>query len=639
MGLTTSSFACRRPAPVLVALFAAGSALAGVTVTLAPPSAPLEPGQAYRLQPEVTGAGDERRCWWAVTENDLLVDQREGVLLVPQHDGGAVLAVQGGDVPRSFLLRVTSRHDPSAFTVVPFAVAAAGAPRAERKDSVPGGWVPVAAPAAPPEPAPPAPELLAWNTRFQLTVADARCIWPSLGDDEPPIISAFAWDPAGPGLAACCELGSGKGLGSAVVRIDLAGAVTVLTSTDPEWHGPAGPWRPPKPAHGAAVALRRSGAVVLADDVNHCLWQIEPDGSQRVLAGGGGADAWALAVAAEAEAEEAAPLAAEQKPFLPSGLAVTGDDEVVFGDPWQGRVCKITPGGRLLAIAGDPRNALEDGERLDLRRRNPASACRLHDPSGIAAGSDGRILVLDSGRDAILVLHPDGTMRAVDGTGLNRHGRPCRPEPVASEGPDDQREIHAVAAVGGGSIRFLRPDGLMGVTGAGGPATLYRTQALWRSDAGPDRWRLPDRRARVGRLCALAVAPGGGVLALESSGGFLYLGPGKGEAVLAAQVEIAAEAAKGGNGERTEAIRRELRAWALDPRATYVAKVLRPAFSRDRPPLSGDPLGVVGQFLVDYPGLALRARLALDAIDARLAQPADAEASAPAADAPFTAED
>jgi hypothetical protein len=182
------------------------------------------------------------------------------VCLVPAKNGGDTLTVAAGRSARDLVLRVTSRQDPDGFASVRLQVAAqaepGGAapetkdrvvspiPAGETKGGAPVSWVQVAADAVEPErrDATAAPEPWVWRTRFALTEAHSRRIWPSSPHKVPGKITSFAWDAraAKPSiLAVCGDHSDFFHPHHAVVRIAIDGELTVLATTDPKATGGA----------------------------------------------------------------------------------------------------------------------------------------------------------------------------------------------------------------------------------------------------------------------------------------------------------------------------------------------------------------------------------------------------------------
>jgi len=75
--------------------------------------------------------------------------------------------------------------------------------------------------------------------------------------------------------------------------------------------------------------------------------------------------------------------------YSPRGICLEKDGNILASDEENGRVVRISPDGKQLAVVADKRN--------------------LQRPAGLTTLSDGTIVVLDSGRGGLVLLKPDGT--------------------------------------------------------------------------------------------------------------------------------------------------------------------------------------------------------------------------------------
>lgn len=635
-------------------------ARAEVTLALAPPPGALEPGRSYRIHPDMTGADDERRCWWGLFRDGRRLGPGDGVRLEPAADGGASLALDPGIPAGDLRLRVTSRKDPTRFAVVtvPVAPAAPDAGRPERRSQFVSrtpagdsekGDAPAAGGAWERLPAPPAtlpaeepkdaskaesqsePAPWVWRTQFRLTPADAQRLWPSLPRRDQPRIVDCAWDPsaAKPSIVAICTALTDGDEAQAVARLACDGGVTVLASTDPKGPGAHGPWRSACAVSARRIAVRAGGGVLVTDQANAVVWEFAEGLAPRIIAGIPGKSAKTapdLDLSGERAVDGAPPLAAGTALGLPYGVAIDAGGEVVFADTFQCRVYRITASGHLVTLAGSGHGSSRPGPLsfpIDLDLPRPALACALEHPSNLAIAPDGRILVL-VGSGSLVALHPDGTVEHLDH--LEGLAQGSRPAGIAAGKPTDHRPISHLAVTSGNALIY-----------AFNHAPRYRSHhyssdrwcRLLRSDGDdgePREWvgngltpgthpqpLIPAAEARFRRLLGpLAPIPGGGTLVLGEAGTFLA-GSGRGDASLAGMVREAVQAAFEGRGDRHDAIVRSLRAWVDDPREADRAKVMLAAFGK-KGPLPPDPRGLAGGFLRDPKAMAFRAQLALDAI-------------------------
>ncbi|MGD9719761.1 MAG: NHL repeat-containing protein [Pirellulales bacterium] len=94
----------------------------------------------------------------------------------------------------------------------------------------------------------------------------------------------------------------------------------------------------------------------------------------------------------------------------PSGVAVGADGSLVIADLHNQRVRKIDPRGVITTIAGDG----TDGSAGD---GGPAVQARLSSPYGVAVDRAGNVLVGDRGGYSVRKISPDGTISRFAGTG------------------------------------------------------------------------------------------------------------------------------------------------------------------------------------------------------------------------------
>ncbi len=144
-----------------------------------------------------------------------------------------------------------------------------------------------------------------------------------------------------------------------------------------------------------AVALDADGNVYVADEGNHLIRKIAPDGTVTTIAGSGTvgfADAKGTAAAFH----------------TPRGIAVGPDGNVFVADFGNHRIRMITPDGTVTTHAGDGKAGFSDGQ-LD--------KARFAKPSGISIDASGRLYIADFGNNAIRVIQKDSTtLRFVVGT-------------------------------------------------------------------------------------------------------------------------------------------------------------------------------------------------------------------------------
>lgn len=122
------------------------------------------------------------------------------------------------------------------------------------------------------------------------------------------------------------------------------------------------------------VAADAAGNIYVADNLNHRIRKITPQGVVSTLAGDGtGAFANGTGTAAKLK--------------NPTGLAIDKDGNLIIADRLNHRLRKITlSDGAVTSIAGDGVSGYKDGE---------AGAARFADPYGVAVDGNGNIIIAD----------------------------------------------------------------------------------------------------------------------------------------------------------------------------------------------------------------------------------------------------
>ncbi|MBQ3077394.1 MAG: S-layer homology domain-containing protein [Clostridia bacterium] len=176
---------------------------------------------------------------------------------------------------------------------------------------------------------------------------------------------------------------------------------------------PAAAWSPSDFSGGALSGLvAEEGALLVSDTYNNVIWRIHPDGSVERAAGQIGiADVNGEPIGKYDDGTLASALFMEPwavAPFLDNGYAVTDTDAHVVR--WFDQEGVYTAAG-----SGKPGSANGVG-----------TEAAFNQPTGLAAGKDGRLYIADTGNGAIRVMNADGEVGTlltglVDPTGLCWH--------------------------------------------------------------------------------------------------------------------------------------------------------------------------------------------------------------------------
>jgi DNA-binding CsgD family transcriptional regulator/sugar lactone lactonase YvrE len=152
------------------------------------------------------------------------------------------------------------------------------------------------------------------------------------------------------------------------------------------------------PIGGLAIAL--DGTMYIADRAENHVWRRTPDGQHSIYAGKGiagfGGDHGA---------------ATEAMLWGPMGLALDQRGNLYIADTGNNRIRKVDLNRIITTIAGSGTYYDDRGDE------GPATDARLGFAFGIVAGSDGTIYIADTGNNRVRKITPSGRIEAVAGTG------------------------------------------------------------------------------------------------------------------------------------------------------------------------------------------------------------------------------
>ncbi|GIU75703.1 MAG: hypothetical protein KatS3mg004_2790 [Bryobacteraceae bacterium] len=153
------------------------------------------------------------------------------------------------------------------------------------------------------------------------------------------------------------------------------------------------------------LAIDKSGNVYIADQFNHRIRRIAPDGTITTVAGSG----------TQGSAGDDGPATSAQLNY-PSGIAIDGSGALYITDTMNHVIRKVAVGGNITRIAGQrglpgfvEKNA--KGEFID------AKDAQLNAPTGIAIDSAGNIYFCDTRNHRVRKIGTDGKIQTIAGTG------------------------------------------------------------------------------------------------------------------------------------------------------------------------------------------------------------------------------
>jgi hypothetical protein len=152
-------------------------------------------------------------------------------------------------------------------------------------------------------------------------------------------------------------------------------------------------------AYPGGVAVDGDGNVIVADQDNHRIRKITPQGHVSTLAGTG--------VRGHRDGKGTA-----AQFYQPNGVAVDGDGNVIVADTSNYLIRKITPQGHVLTLAGTGARGHRDGE---------GTVAQFDQPWGIAVDGDGNVIVADKCNHRIRKITPQGHVSTLAGTDVRGH--------------------------------------------------------------------------------------------------------------------------------------------------------------------------------------------------------------------------
>jgi NHL repeat len=193
------------------------------------------------------------------------------------------------------------------------------------------------------------------------------------------------------------------------------------------------------------VAVDTAGNVYVADALNNNIRKITPAGWVTTLAGqwgtiGGSSDGTGTNAAF----------------YTPTGVAVDTAGNVYVADSVNSSIRRISPGGVVTTLAGQP---LMPGNADGTGR-----AARFNHPTGVAVDSAGNVYVADYGNDTIRKISPAGVVTTLAGSGFagstDGTGRAAQFNSPAGVAVDQAGNVY-VADTSSDTIRKITPAGVV----------------------------------------------------------------------------------------------------------------------------------------------------------------------------------
>jgi RHS repeat-associated protein len=185
-----------------------------------------------------------------------------------------------------------------------------------------------------------------------------------------------------------------------VRRVWPDGTIRTVAGTGEAGYGGDGGPATQARLHGpTAVVVEADGTYYVADQDNHRIRKVSPDGTITTVAGSGEAGS----------AGDGGPAVAAQIDE-PVDVALYPDGSFLVAEYGGHRIRRVSPDGVITTVVGT-------GEQGFSGDGGPAAQARLDSPVDVIVGTDGGWFVADGGNQRIRRVGPDGTIATVVGTG------------------------------------------------------------------------------------------------------------------------------------------------------------------------------------------------------------------------------
>jgi RHS repeat-associated protein len=328
------------------------------------------------------------------------------------------------------------------------------------------------------------------------------------GDDQ-PAVDAMLWIPQAVAFAPDGSYYIADQFNHRVRRVAPDGQITTVAGTGQRGLSPDG--LPATQSHvedPTAVAVGPDGTLYIAASSNHRIQSVGRDGVMRTVAGATPAGEWGGYSGDEG-------LAREARLEYPQGVAVAADGSIYISDTFNHRVRRVGPDGMISTVAGlvggsggSAASGLSPDSVL-------ARGARLSTPMRLAAAPDGNVYFAETDNALVRRITPDGLLVTVAGGGACGPGvfRDCGNGGPASEAVLDFPRSVALGRDGSvyisdqRDVRRVAPEGTI-------------TTIAGRNDFGFGD--LSDGGAAPAALLGptdVAVAPGGALYVTDETAG------------------------------------------------------------------------------------------------------------------------
>ncbi|MBF6054606.1 hypothetical protein GO002_22445 [Streptomyces eurocidicus] len=235
------------------------------------------------------------------------------------------------------------------------------------------------------------------------------------GGDGGPATEASLKDPAGVALDGRGNLYIADRSNQRVRRVGPDGIITTVAGDGTAaFGGDGGPAIAASLNFPHAMAVDGAGNLYIADDYNHRVRRVGPDGVIVTVAGNG----------SDGFGGDGGPATAASLNF-PHAVAVDGVGNLYIADRYNYRVRRVGPDGTITTVAGNGAIGFGgDG--------GPATAAALNLPQCVLVDGVGNLYITDYGNERVRRVGPDGIITTVAGDGSKGYGGDGGPAPLAA---------------------------------------------------------------------------------------------------------------------------------------------------------------------------------------------------------------
>ncbi|MCZ6750920.1 MAG: hypothetical protein O7E51_03730 [Acidobacteria bacterium] len=245
-----------------------------------------------------------------------------------------------------------------------------------------------------------------------LTVAAGNGFFGTSGDGGPARNASLS-GPSAVALDAAGNLYIAVPGPSLIRKVSPGGIITTVAGNGEfDFSGDGGPATSASLNDPKGLAVDAAGNLYIADEENHRIRKVSPDGIITTVVGNG-----TRTGVIDGEGGDPADDLGDGGPATsaslnsPSGVAVDAAGNLYIADSDNDRVRKVSPDGIITTVAGNGNSAFSgDG--------GPATSASLSSPAGVAVDAAGNLYIADFANDRARKVSLDGIISTVAGNGL-----------------------------------------------------------------------------------------------------------------------------------------------------------------------------------------------------------------------------